>query len=118
MSHTDLALPTTSFPADFAPDADRAPPAAAARISHFHLTPAARRAERAGWTGSAAAGTSMLQVVLAAAAVALLGRYTRADEVSLGLPGGVVLRTDPTGTCVSCSAGWRRRRGKPRRRPG
>jgi hypothetical protein len=24
MSHTDLVVPTTSFPADFAPDAERA----------------------------------------------------------------------------------------------
>jgi len=82
---------TTSFPADFAAQAGPAEPAALAPIRlPVELAARLERISRGR--------DEMLQVVLAAAAVALLGRYTRAEEVSLGLPGGRLLRAEPAGS--------------------
>lgn len=82
---------TTSFPSDFAGKAGPAEPAA--------LGPIRLPAELDARLERISRGRDeMLQVVLAAAAVALLGRYTRAEEVSLGLPGGRVLRAEPGGS--------------------
>ncbi|MEO7260045.1 MAG: amino acid adenylation domain-containing protein [Jatrophihabitantaceae bacterium] len=102
MSHSDPVAPTTSFPADFAPGAEHAATegADAGRPAEVHLI--RLPAELSSRLDRISRGQEeMLQVVLAAAAVALLGRYTREDEVSLGLADGSgsgVLRVDPTGT--------------------
>ncbi|MDQ1742272.1 MAG: hypothetical protein QOE23_611, partial [Pseudonocardiales bacterium] len=91
MSLSPLAVPTTSFPADFAPGNE---PAAAAVLDPIRVpTELGTRLERIS-----RGQDELLQVVLAAAAVALLGRYTRSDEVFLGLPGGRVLLVDPAGS--------------------
>ncbi|HEX8305388.1 MAG TPA: amino acid adenylation domain-containing protein [Jatrophihabitans sp.] len=93
MPYTTTVLPTTSFPADFAPGAEHA----AEHPAEFHLLrlPAelSARLERIS-RGQA----EMLELVLAAVAIALLGRYTREDEVSVGLPNGLLLRAEPTGS--------------------
>ncbi|HEX8768301.1 MAG TPA: amino acid adenylation domain-containing protein, partial [Jatrophihabitans sp.] len=87
-------MPTTSFPADFAPGAEHG---AAAHPAEFHLL--RLPAELSARLDRISRGQEqMLQAVLAAAALALLGRYTREDEVSVGLPNGLVLRADPTGS--------------------
>ena len=100
MSPTDTVVPTTSFPADFAPAAGRRaasehPTVAGPAELHLVRLPAelSSRLDRIS-----RGQQEMLQVVLAAAAVALLGRYTREDEVSLGLPDGLIVRAEPTGT--------------------
>ncbi|MDQ1741137.1 MAG: hypothetical protein QOE53_2789, partial [Pseudonocardiales bacterium] len=96
MPHTDAILPTTSFPADFAPGAEHA----ADHPAGFHLL--RLPAELSARLNRISRGQDeMLQLVLAAAVIALLGRYTREDEVSVGLPNGSgsrVLRADPTGS--------------------
>ena len=93
MPLTDTAVPTTSFPADFAPTAGPAVDGIAT------LPPSRLPAELGARLERISRGRDeSLQAVLAAAAVALLGRHTREDEVSLALPGGLVLRVDPAGT--------------------
>ncbi|HEX8092836.1 amino acid adenylation domain-containing protein, partial [Jatrophihabitans sp.] len=96
MSHTDPAVPVTSFPVDFAPGAEH-DHSLAGRSADLHLL--RLPAELSSRLDRISRGQDeLLQAVLAAAAVALLGRYTREEEVALGLPGGRVVRADPTGT--------------------
>ncbi len=102
MSSSATALPAIGFPDDFAsivPDLIEPAEPGAAASRWTELAPVAVPAELGERLGRISRGREdMLQVLLGAGAVALLGRYTRADEVSLGLPGGLVLRTDPAGT--------------------
>ena len=103
MSQSDSAVRTTSFPADFALDLAHAAAqgvadehATAGRPAEFHLI--RLPAELSSRLDRISRGQDeLLQLVLAAAAVALLGRYTRDEEVSVGLPNGVLLRVNPTG---------------------
>jgi|GEM_PF-3029056 len=98
-----MSASVISFPDDFATGIAPDPIGSAASgpaTSHWReLAPTAVPAELAGRLDRISRGRQeMLQVVLAAAAAALLGRYSRAEEVSLALPGDLVVRTDPTGT--------------------
>jgi amino acid adenylation domain-containing protein len=99
MSQSDPVLPTTSFPADFAPGAERAAAEHAAAGGSVGFCQTRLPAELSSRLNRISRGQdAQLQVVLAAVAVALLGRYTREDEVSLGLPNGLLVRAAPTGT--------------------
>ena len=99
MSPIDPVVPTTSFPADFAPAASRAAGEHATGAGPAELHLVGLPVELSSRLDRISRGQDeLLQVVLAACAIALLGRYTREDEVSLGLPNGLVVRTEPAGT--------------------
>ncbi|MBV9822580.1 MAG: amino acid adenylation domain-containing protein, partial [Actinobacteria bacterium] len=96
MAHTDSTPAAAGFPADYlAPDPVGPDPA----DRWAELAPSRFPAELTARLDRISRGRDeQLQAVLAAGAAALLGRYTRSEEVSLALPGGTTLRLDPAGT--------------------